>query len=173
MCRTCAIATWKLVITKGYGTAGGQRSKVKTLLLEHYGFCAIHSIHSSWKSKWSWLYTCRACVTATSRLSLRLGHIMLLTGPRTVLTMYKMFQNRCYTWFHNNWCHFFPNLSYISNCFKILSRQLGTPIKALNCKLHRILEWNNKLQGLKEAFLLAFLHLTYRRGDKQGKGDTY
>ena len=91
------------------------------------------------------------------------GYIILLTEPRTVLTMYKMFQNRCYTWFHNNWRHFFPNLSSISNCFKILSRQLGTPIKALNCKLHRILQWNNKLQWLKERFLLAFLHLTYVR----------
>ena len=32
----------------------------------------------------------------------QLGYIILLTEPRTVLTMYKMFQNRCYTWFHNN-----------------------------------------------------------------------
>ena len=102
---------------------------------------------------------------AGSSCRTQLGYIMLLTGPRKVLTMYKMFQNRCYTWFHNNWRHLFPNLSSISNCFKILSRQLGTSIKALNCKLHRILEWNNKLQWLKEGFLLAFLHLTYRRGD--------
>ena len=66
------------------------------------------------------------------------------------LTMDKMLQNSIYTGLHNSWSHFLPNLFSILNQFEVLCRQLRAAIKALNSKLHWVLQRkSNEPQTIK------------------------
>lgn len=73
------------------------------------------------------------------------------------LTMDKMLQNSIYTGLHNSWSHFLPNLFSILNQFEVLCRQLRAAIKALNGKLHWVLQRKSNKHILKQVFIYPLL----------------
>lgn len=73
------------------------------------------------------------------------------------LTMDKMLQNSIYTGLHNSWSHFLPNLFSILNQFEVLCRQLTAAIKALNGKLHWVLQRKLNEHILNQVFFYPLL----------------
>ena len=73
------------------------------------------------------------------------------------LTMHKMLQNSIYTGLHNSWSHFLPNLFSILNQFEVLCRQLRAAIKALNGKLHWVLQRKLNEHILNQVFFYPLL----------------
>ena len=73
------------------------------------------------------------------------------------LTMDKMLQNSIYTGLHNSWSHFLPNLFSILNQFEVLCRQLRAAIKALNGKLHWVLQRKLNKHILNQVFIYPLL----------------
>ena len=73
------------------------------------------------------------------------------------LTMDKMLQNSIYTGLHNSWSHFLPNLFSILNQFEVLCRQLRAAIKALNGKLHWVLQRKLNKHILNQVFIHPLL----------------
>ena len=73
------------------------------------------------------------------------------------LTMDKMLQNSIYTGLHNSWSHFLPNLFSILNQFEVLCRQLRAAIKALNGKLHWVLQRKLNEHILNQVYFYPLL----------------